>query len=422
MRFRGTSSTIATSHHSPRDEHKKESLKSHKKSNCNCGFDECLGFCESLDLDSWWEDASHFPIDDAAGVISWRHHQPDDIDVILQNLLKDDDDDAGKSDSGKKFSTTTETPRPKKRKAGAIAHVEEQDSHDDESHSEKNRKREQNRRNDVNKGFEKLTSLIFVIDPLLKEKAKERQEQQGAAVAGRHLLSRVELVNIALATLTRLHEENEYLKKSMQQKTRGIENGGAPGGLIPAPSPGGISPPSLQASQASLVVDKPSTSEEHKEAEDSVESKTERKRNKERRRRNQVNEGLDRLTSLVFVVDPPLKAAAKERALKNHSGSRKPKTESQLLSRVELLVVLADIMARIHRDNTARKMFIACFAAKNGSTMTGGEAPPFPPPPSTSVPTTPQEVVTEPAGTTNDDCTKEDGPPTKRHKADAHEK
>lgn len=94
------------------------------------------------------------------------------------------------------------------------------------SRAERKRNREQKRRNEVNQGLEELTKLIFAIDPQLKAEAEERaRKTQGAARAGAvnesQLLSRVELVNGAVATLSRVHKENEMNKLIIDQLMRG---------------------------------------------------------------------------------------------------------------------------------------------------------------------------------------------------------
>ena len=46
-----------------------------------------------------------------------------------------------------------------------------------------------------------------------------------------------------------------------------------------------------------------------------AQSRSEKKRDREQKRRNQLNDGLDKLTEVIFSVDPDLKAAARARSL-----------------------------------------------------------------------------------------------------------
>lgn len=94
-------------------------------------------------------------------------------------------------------------------------------------------------------------------------------------------------------------------------------------------------------------------------------AKSERKRSKEQERRNALNEGLDRLTELVFLVDPQLKAMAETRAAKNN----KTPSSEQLLSRVELMNSAVSTFARLHQENERNKAALAHI-------MTGGRVIP----------------------------------------------
>ena len=90
-------------------------------------------------------------------------------------------------------------------------------------------------------------------------------------------------------------------------------------------------------------------------------TRSERKRNREQKRRNEVNSGLDQLTRLIFIIDPQLKAVAELRASKSHSGGRRPPgvSDTQLLSRVELINSAVATLARVHQENEERKLMIA---------------------------------------------------------------
>ena len=77
-----------------------------------------------------------------------------------------------------------------------------------------------------------------------------------------------------------------------------------------------------------------------------AESRSEKKRSREQQRRNQVNEGLDKLTDVIFVIDPDLKAAAKTRAVNNNKSDVR---DNQLLSRVELVNSAVATLTRVHQ-------------------------------------------------------------------------
>lgn len=132
-----------------------------------------------------------------------------------------------------------------------------------EARQEKKRSKERQRRSDVSKGFDDLLRVLFAIDPKLKLDAETRAA--GGIVAGNReftlcvciylvrlyslltpadasvivgksrnsdasLLSRVELINIAVLTLERIHQENEERKVIITHLTRGLvaaEGGGA---------------------------------------------------------------------------------------------------------------------------------------------------------------------------------------------------
>jgi len=110
-----------------------------------------------------------------------------------------------------------------------------------------------------------------------------------------------------------------------------------------------------------------------------AESRSEKKRNREQKRRNEVNEGLDRLTKVLFIIDPDLKAAAQTRATKAQGASTA--NEAQLLSRVELINCAAETLARIYQENEQYKILTSqlgmTFLAANRS---GGRLAALPPP------------------------------------------
>jgi len=107
-----------------------------------------------------------------------------------------------------------------------------------------------------------------------------------------------------------------------------------------------------------------------------ADSRSERKRNREQKRRDDVNKGLEQLTKMVFVIDPQLKAAAEDRAKKSHGRTAVP--ESQLLSRVELVTSAVATMGRVHQENEMRKVIIAQLSRDLAAARGGSGAAPSP--------------------------------------------
>ena len=89
-----------------------------------------------------------------------------------------------------------------------------------ESRSGGKRRKEQKRRDDLNKGLDHLMELIFLVDPKLKDVAMARASVERPSrsrtsdklAPDSHLLSRVELVNHAAAMLARTLNDNEIHK------------------------------------------------------------------------------------------------------------------------------------------------------------------------------------------------------------------
>jgi len=115
------------------------------------------------------------------------------------------------------------------------------------SRAERKRHREKQRRSDVNKGLDQLMELVFIIDPQLKFEAEERaRKASGGRTASTDapILSRVELINSAVATLERVHHENEQRKIVITHLAGGLLAGGNGNGGGPPPDPaGGVFPP-----------------------------------------------------------------------------------------------------------------------------------------------------------------------------------
>jgi hypothetical protein len=93
----------------------------------------------------------------------------------------------------------------------------------------------------------------------------------------------------------------------------------------------------------------------------------ERKRNREKKRRSDVNKGLDALMELVFVIDPRVKLEAEERAAKVTSGGRTGSSDAPtILSRVELINTVYATLERVHEENGELKRVIAQLASNPG--------------------------------------------------------
>jgi hypothetical protein len=108
--------------------------------------------------------------------------------------------------------------RSESRRSGRCCHKEEadQDSHD-LSQSEIKRDREKKRRNDINKGLDKLMQMILIIDPLLKVMLEERAEKLQAAGSSSNtkdgqLLGRVELLSHVVGTLSRITAKTRFTR------------------------------------------------------------------------------------------------------------------------------------------------------------------------------------------------------------------
>jgi hypothetical protein len=135
------------------------------------------------------------------------------------------------------------------------------------SRSERKREREKKRRGDVNQGLDQLTALVFTIDPELRAEAEERhRKSHGNRVASKAepeaMLSRVELINAAVTTLHRIHQENEERKMIISQLSRELLSNGGSAGLLSQPIPSSFAtsysnhdarPPGIQVTTSHLV-------------------------------------------------------------------------------------------------------------------------------------------------------------------------
>lgn len=86
----------------------------------------------------------------------------------------------------------------------------------EKARQDRKRNREQQRRNALNDGIDRLLQLVFAIDPQLKVEAEERARtgsSRGRVPSVEHcLLSRVEILDHGIATLQRVNRENEDRK------------------------------------------------------------------------------------------------------------------------------------------------------------------------------------------------------------------
>ena len=95
-----------------------------------------------------------------------------------------------------------------------VEHDSDSDSEGEtqESRAARKRKREKRRRDSVNKGLDQLMNLVFIIDPQIKVAAEEKarlERSVGRRNSNNYLLSRVELMKVAVATMARSHQDNE---------------------------------------------------------------------------------------------------------------------------------------------------------------------------------------------------------------------
>ena len=85
-------------------------------------------------------------------------------------------------------------------------------------------------------------------------------------------------------------------------------------------------------------------------------SRSERKRHREKRRRNDVNKGFDDLMSLLLEIDPGVQAEAEERARRGQLKSGHD--DNPLLSRVDLISKTVEVLRRVNTENEERKVII----------------------------------------------------------------
>ena len=80
------------------------------------------------------------------------------------------------------------------------------------SRSERKRFREKKRRSEVNKGFDDLIRLLQEIDPSIGSNRKQNKVETESA------LNRVDLINVTVSVLERVHRENERNKRIISER------------------------------------------------------------------------------------------------------------------------------------------------------------------------------------------------------------
>jgi hypothetical protein len=103
-------------------------------------------------------------------------------------------------------------------------------------------------------------------------------------------------------------------------------------------------------------------------------SRSERKRYREKKRRNNVNKGFDDLMNLLVEIDPKIRIEAEERARRGQWKVRIGAQEENLLGRVDLITRTADVLRRVHRENEERKVVIAELTQGGSGVGLGGRA------------------------------------------------
>lgn len=92
-------------------------------------------------------------------------------------------------------------------------------------------------------------------------------------------------------------------------------------------------------------------------------SRSERKRNREKKRRSDVNKGFDDLMALLLMIDPKVKAEVEEKARKVQGRPQRAEGNnadgSLLINRVDLISRAVTVLERVHRENEDRKLVIS---------------------------------------------------------------
>jgi Helix-loop-helix DNA-binding domain len=95
-------------------------------------------------------------------------------------------------------------------------------------------------------------------------------------------------------------------------------------------------------------------------------TRSERKRHREKKRRSDVNKGFDDLISLLWEIDPTMRADAEERAPRLQLKAAIGGPPETLLSRVDLISRAVQLLRRLHRENEQNKAVISTLARQRG--------------------------------------------------------
>jgi hypothetical protein len=89
-----------------------------------------------------------------------------------------------------------------------------------------------------------------------------------------------------------------------------------------------------------------------------AQSRSERKRFREKKRRSDVNKGFEDLMNLLMEIDPEVRAVAEERARRGTWKGSLGGQEDSIMSRVDLIGRAVAVLRRIHQENEQRKVLI----------------------------------------------------------------
>lgn len=108
----------------------------------------------------------------------------------------------------------------------------------------------------------------------------------------------------------------------------------------------------------------------------SLTERAERKREREKKRRFDLNEAFDRLKELIFTINPEIRKEAEQRM----AASKTKNEEQGVFNRLELVLYAINTLEVVYEENEERKMVIqhmarGMLAGKRGAGL-GPEAPP----------------------------------------------
>lgn len=362
--------------------------------NCYCGWGGCLGICfltnqfdeddSKLDAPPDKDSPESSAADEVLAMIN-NSREPDEFDAALKTIGFAEEEKSGNEDESFTLVARLNSTNPEQQTENGAATATMETPQAAEHFTERKRKKEKKRRNDINQGLNVLAKVIFLVDPEKEAQAREGHnggdstEAAAAAVESSKLLGRVELVNAAVATLARVHNDNEVHKALIAHLTSRKDASVEPDSAAAATTNEQLIPRTMVSPTPSSNETEGATKDDQAdEVDDKSLSQSERKRNREKRRRSQIAKGMKALAEILFHIDPSIKAAAEERAKKIHAGGSTSTTTNQtqlLLSRVELVNCAAVIMFRIHKENEFNKMLIRTLA-ENASRGTSPESLP----------------------------------------------